>query len=415
MIMKKVCKIRIYPNKTQESIINRTLGACRFIYNKYIEYNLNYYKEFGKFLSGYDFSKILTELKKTEEFSWLNQISSKAIKDSIMTCEKSYKKFFKKKQPRFPRFRSRKQPVQSYFFIKDNIHLNTGKKNIIHIPILKDIRITERNYLPDENQITSGRVIKEGDKYYVSFIYNTNVKESTIRSQGCGIDLGIEKFATIRYETGESMVIDSFINSNKFKEINEKIKYYQRLISHKVEVNYGRLLNDYLDHHPDGKINDKYKNIMKGESFNTSQIQKIKKKISKLYKHKVNIAKDIILKLVNILVVRTKPRYITIEDLSIKNMIETEGFHELHRLITESRWFFFRTRLSQKCKEYDIELRIADKFFASSKTCSFCGKKNKELKLSDRMFICPHCGYKIDRDLNAAINLCNTKKYSIVY
>ena len=414
MIMRKVCKIRIYPNKTQEMVINQTLGACRFIYNKYLEYNLNYYKETGKFLSGYDFSKILTQMKKTEEFSWLNEISSKAIKDSIMTCEKSYKKFFKKKQPRPPRFRSRKQPVQSYFFVKENIHLNTGKKNIIHIPILKNIRITERNYLPDEKQLTSGRVIKEGDKYYVSFIYNTSIKESTIRSQGCGIDLGLEKFATIHYETGESMTIDSFVNSDKFKELDEKIKYYQRLISHKVEVNYGILLNNYLDHHPDGKIDDKSKNIMKGESYNTSQIQKLRKKISKLYKKKINIARDIILKLVNILVARTKPRYITIENLCIKNMIETEGFHELHRLITESRWFFFRTRLSQKCKEYDIELRIADKFFASSKTCSFCGKKNKDLKLSDRMFICPHCGYEVDRDLNASINLCNTKKYSLV-
>ena len=413
--MKKVCKLRIYPNKTQESIINQTLGACRFIYNKYIEYNLNYYKETGKFLSGYEFSKILTELKKTEEFSWLNEISSKAIKDSIMTCEKSYKKFFKKKQSRPPRFRSRKQPVQSYFFIKENIHLNTGKKNVIHIPILRYVRITERNYLPDENQITSGRVIKEGDKYYVMFIYNTSIKESTIRAQGCGIDLGIEKFATIHYETGESIVVESFVNRDKFQKLNEKIKYYQRLISHKAEINYGRLLNIYLDHHPDGKIPDKSKNIMKGESYKTSQIQKIRNKISKLYKHKINIARDIILKLVNILVARTKPRYITIEDLSIKNMIETEGFHNLHRLITESRWFFFRERLSQKCEEYAIELRIADKFFASSKTCSFCGKKHKELNLSDRIFVCPYCGYKVDRDLNASINLCNTKKYSIVY
>ena len=412
--MKKVCKIRIYPNKSQESIINRTLGACRFIYNKYIEYNINYYKETGKFLSGYEFSKIVTQMKKTEEFYWLNEISSKAIKDSIMTCEKSYKIFFKKKQPKLPRFRSKRQPIQSYFIANEIIHLNTGKKNIIRIPILRNIRITERNYLPDEKQVTSGRIIKEGDKYYISFIYDTDIKNSTIRTVGCGIDLGINKFATIHYKTGDTMIIESFVNSDKFKEINEKIKYYQRLISHKVEINYGRLKSQYLDKHPDGKIPEKYQNIMKGESCNTSQIRRLHKKISKLYKKKINIAKDIILKLVDILVVRTKPRYITIEDLSIKNMIETEGFHVLHRLVTESRWFFFRERLSQKCKEYDIELRIANKFLASSKTCSSCGKKHKDLKLSDRVFICPHCGYKIDRDLNASINLCNTKKYSLI-
>ena len=412
--MKKVCKIRIYPNKTQESIINRTLGACRFIYNKYIEYNITYYKETGKFLKAYDFSSILTQMKKTEEFSWLNEISRKALVESVMTCEKSYKNFFRKKQPKPPRFRSKKQPVQSYFFVKDNIHFNTGKKNIIHIPILRYIKITERNYLPDEKQVTSGRIIKEDDKYYAMFIYDTDIKESTIRTVGCGIDLGIEKFATIHYKTGNTMIIESFVNSDKFKAINEKIKYYQRLISHKVEINYGILTNKYLDHHPDGKIPEKYQNIMKGESYNTSQIQRLKKKISKLYKKKVNIAKDTILKLVDILVARTKPRYITIEDLNIKNMIETEGFHDLHRLITESRWFFFKERLSQKCKEYNIELRIADRFLASSKKCSSCGKKHKNLKLSDRMFICPHCGYKINRDLNASINLCNTKKYSLI-
>ena len=169
-----------------------------------------------------------------------------------------------------------------------------------------------------------------------------------------------------------------------------------------------------MDKHQDSKKQEKSKNIMKGESYNTSQIQRLKKKISKLYKKKVNIAKDTILKLVDILVARTKPRYITIEDLCIKNMIETEGFHELHRLITESRWFFFKTRLSQKCKEYNIELRVANRFLTSSKKCSSCGKKNKKLKLSDRVFICPHCGYKVDRDINASINLCNTKKYSLI-
>ena len=412
--MKKVCKIRIYPNKTQESIINRTLGACRFIYNKYIEYNITYYKETGKFLTGYDFSKIVTKLKKTEEFSWLNEISRKALIESVMACEKSYKRFFKNKQVHHPKFKSKRQPVQSYFFVKDSIHFNTGKKNIIHIPILRNIRITEKDYLPDEKQVTSGRVIKEDDKYYAMFIYDTDIKESTIRTVGCGIDLGIEKFATIHYKTGDTMVIESFVNSDKFKEINEKIKYYQRLISHKVEINYGRLKSQYLDKNPDGKIPDTLKNIMKGESYNTSQIKRLHKKIFKLYKKKINIARDTILKLVDILVTRTKPRYITIEDLCIKNMIETEGFHDLHRLITESRWFFFKERLSQKCKEYNIELRIADKFFASSKTCSVCGKKHKDLKLSDRMFICPHCGYKVDRDINASINLCNTKKYSLV-
>ena len=134
--MIKVCKIRIYPNKTQERKIFHTLGACRFIYNLYIQYNNNFYIEKNEFLSGYDFAKMVTKLKKREEkYMWLQSISTKALTDSIMNAELSLKKFLKGKSG-YPKFKTKKSPVQSYFFIKDNIHFNTGKKNIIKLPIL---------------------------------------------------------------------------------------------------------------------------------------------------------------------------------------------------------------------------------------------------------------------------------------
>lgn len=112
--------------------------------------------------------------------------------------------------------------------------------------------------------------------------------------------------------------------------------------------------------------------------------------------------------------VRTKPKYITIEDLSVKSLLENNAPSELHKNIQDSMFRYFFTKLIEKAEYYDIEIRKADKFFASSKKCSMCGHKHKDLKLTDRVFTCPECGFTINRDLNAAINLCNLKKYTII-
>ena len=149
---------------------------------------------------------------------------------------------------------------------------------------------------------------------------------------------------------------------------------------------------------------------MKGESYNTSQIKKMRIKINRLFVKKSNMRKDFINKVVYMLVVRTKPKYITMEDLIIKKMLENDSSH---RYISESAFYYFRIQAINKSHEYMTELRLANKYFASSKICSVCGNKRKDLSLSDRAYVCPKCGNEIDRDLNANINLAYTKKYSI--
>ena len=413
--MVKVCKIRCYPNKTQIKKINQIFGACRFVMNLYIEYNNTH----DGFLSGYDFSKIITKLKKEEpNYEWLNDVSTKALKDAIMVQEKSYKNFFRRhkngEKCSSPRFKSRKRlNKESFFFIKDNIHFNTGKKNIIKIPILKNIRITERNYLPDENNISSGRLIREYDKYYIMFIYESKKHHVRNRKYGYGIDVGIKNYVTMYNTNEESYTFTHFKDSKRYQLISKQIEDYQRIISKKAEINYGRLLNEYLDKHPGDEPNETTKNIMKGESYNTSQIKKMRKKVKRLHTKKSNIRKDFINKLVYMLVVRTKPEYITMEDLSIKNMIENDNSHKLHRYISESGLYYFRVHMINKSHEYETELRLANRYFASSKKCSCCGHKLKSLTLNDRVYKCPNCGLEIDRDLNASINLTYLKKYSI--
>ena len=416
--MFKVCKIRIYPNQTQKQIITQTIGACRFVYNLYLEYNQKRYKETGEFLSGYDFAKLLTEVKKTEErYRWLQHISTKSLKDSILCAEKSYKAFFKKKQNRPPKFRSKRDPFQSFFFIRDNIHFyknDPDKKNLVKLPILGKVRITEKSYLPNKKSVTSGRIICRNDKYYVAFIYEV---DGTFLEQnetpGIGIDVGIKEYATVYRDDGTGFQIHSFLKDKRYRAINEKIMYYQRLISRKVEINYGYRLCKYLDTHKE-EPSESYKNIMKGESYHASSIKKLRKKLRRLYEARMNYAKDKINKFV-ISLVRTKPEYIAMENLSIRKMLERIGAHALHDQISQSMFGYFKERMVQVSNYYGIELRFpADSYFASSKTCCRCGSK-KNLTLSDRTYHCDSCGMVIDRDYNAAINLCLMETYTIAH
>ena len=226
------------------------------------------------------------------------------------------------------------------------------------------------------------------------------------------IDVGIKTYASI-YNGKDCKQIKHFKDYERYKCLSEKIVKLQQVLSNKVEINYFRLLNAYMDKHEGNEPNEQTKNIMKGESYNSSNIRHIKSKIRRLFENLRNIRKDYINKLVYTIVARTKPLFITIEDLSISNMISCEGQHVLHKYITESGFYYFKERLIQKCTECNIELRIADKYFASSKKCCICGHKNKNLTLNDRIYKCPKCGNEIDRDLNVAINLYNLKRYSI--
>ena len=407
--MYKVYKLRIYPNKSQIKLINETIGCCRRVSNLYIEEEIKYYKETGKFLTGYDFSKKINELKKTsDKYSWIANYSSKAIQNAILNTEKAFKRFFKRHNG-FPKFKSKKRLIkESFFFIKDNIHY-TNNKYIIKLPILCKVRITEYRYLPDISTITSGRVIKEKDKYYVSFIVEEPSKHIDHEDYKLGIDVGIEKYASLYFSNDISALVPHFKDLPIVKSILNKITNLQKILSNKVEINYNRKLNAYFDEYHEVP-NDKEKNKMKGKSYNTSCIRKLKRKISKLYSKLTNIRKDFIFKLVYNIVAIAKPRVIIMEDLDISEMLQQDTSNALHKYINMSDFYLFRTHMIHKCMEYNTELRLANKYFASSKICSCCRNKKDNLSLSDRTYHCDECGLEIDRDLNAAINLCNLKK-----
>ena len=412
--MMKVSRLRIYPNKSQLKLINETLSCCRYIQNKYIEYNQRIYEEEKRFISGYDFSKIINKLKKNDDnFKWINNYSSKAIKDAIMNEEKAFKSFFKKGYG-YPKFKSRKRlNHESFFFIKDNIRL-TPNKRVIKLPILGKIRITDYKSIPNLEDITSGRIIREYDKYYVSFIYKTESRDVYHINMKVGIDVGIKNYGTIYWESHDCFLIPHFKDQDNYKKYKNEIIKLQMIMSNKANINYNRLLNQYIDKHNGELPDEKYKNIMKGESYNTSNIRRIRKKIRRCYYKLNNIRTDYINKLVYNIVAIAKTKIITIEDLSISNMLTNNKNHKLHSYISDSGFYSFREKLINKCHEYNTEIRLAKRYFKSSKTCYNCGHIKKDLSLNDRVYKCKKCGIEVDRDINAAINLCFMKKNDFI-
>ena len=409
--MIKSIKLQIYPNKTQLEIINKTLSACRFVKNEYIRHNIDNYNSGKSFITGYTFINYITKLKKVDiKYSCLIDVDAKAIQYAIMDKEKGYKDFFDKKKG-LPKFIKKKRVNKESYYINNQNKTYHFTKNSVVLPKLKKIRITNGDRLPDESTITSGRIIRHYDKYYVMFIYNDEFndnKDIIKRDIKLGIDLGIKNYAII-YDGEVCHHYKHFKEYDKYKKLIERMTKLQQVISKKAEYNYGRLLNNYLSEHREVP-NEEEKKELRKESYNTSNIRRIFIKINKIKVKLTNIKDDYIKQLVNRLTARIKPYQINIEDLDISEMIaDDDTSHGLHRLIAESNFYKFRIYLTNKCEEYGIKLALVDKYYPSTQICSCCGKRNKHIKLSDRTFKCDYCGLVMDRDDNSGINLRNCK------
>ncbi len=386
--LKRAYKIEINPTDDQKSKIHQTIGVSRFIYNFYIAHNKEIYEKEGKFVSGMDFSKWLNNeyIPNNQDKKWIKEVSSKATKQAIMNGDKAFKDFFKKAKG-FPRFKKKKNQDVKAYFPKNNKTDWTLERHRVKIPTLGWVRLKEFGYIPKNSVVKSGTVSQKADRYYVSILVEeTYIKISNPNNEGLGIDLGIKEFAICS-------------NGNKFKNINKtstvkkiekKLKREQRKLSRKYE-----------------SLKIRNKNIKEGRATRQN-IQKQVVKVQRLHQRLANIRTDYINKTV-FSIVKQKPSYITIEDLAVSNMMKNK---HLSKAISSQKFFEFKTKLMSKCKQNNIELRIVDRFYPSSKTCSNCGRIKKDLKLSDRVYKCS-CGFVIDRDLNASINLRNAKEYKI--
>ena len=395
--MKRAYKIEINPTNEQKSKIHQTIGVSRFIYNFYIARNKEIYEREGKFVSGMDFSKWLNNeyIPNNQEMKWIKEVSSKATKQAIMNGDKAFRDFFKGAKG-FPRFKKKKNQDVKAYFPKNNKTDWTIERHRVKIPTLGWVRLKEFGYIPINSMVKSGTVSKKADRYYVSILVeerdiktsNSNIciKISNSNNEGLGIDLGIKEFTVC----SDGIKFKNVNKTSTVKKVEKKLKREQRKLSRKYE-----------------SLKTRNKNIREGRA--TSQnIQKQIVKVQKLHQRLTNIRTDYINKTV-FSIIKQKPSYITIEDLAVSNLMKNK---HLSKAIASQKFFEFKTKLMSKCKQNNIELRIVDRFYPSSKTCSQCGKVKKDLKLSDRIYKCD-CGLAIDRDLNASINLKNAKEYKI--
>ena len=381
----KSFKTEINPTEEQKARIRRTIGICRYVYNFYLGHNKALHDNGEKFMTGKDFSLWLNNkyIPDNPDKTWIREVYSKAVKKSIEDGCAAFTRFFKH-QSDFPKFKKKGKSDVKMYFVRNNPKDCQCERHRLKIPTLGWIRIKEKGYIPttkDGYMIRSGTVSVKAGRFYVSVLVEIpDVNINNNLNEGIGIDLGLKDFAII--SNGKT-----YRNINKsagLKKLEKQLIREQRSLSRK------------------------YESLKKGESTQRANIQKQKLKVQKLHHKMDNIRTDYINKTIAE-IVKTKPSYITIEDLNVKGMMKNRC---LSKAVASQKFYEFRARLKAKCDENGIELRVADRFYPSSKTCHHCGSVRKNLKLSDRIYRC-ECGYVADRDLNAALNLKDAKTYKI--
>lgn len=397
--MLKAYKTEINPTEQQKQKINQSIGVCRWLYNSYLAKNNENYKQFKDglidkkqaFISANDFDKYINhEVKTLEEYNWINNCGSKARKKAICNAETSFKKFFKG-ESKLPRFKKKSTSDVKLYFPKNNKTDWKIERHKINIPSLKWVHLKEKGYIPTNLKVISGTVSKKVDRYYVSVIIEIedNSFKYTNNNSGIGIDLGLKDFAICSNRLTKKNVN----KTNKVKKLEKKLKREQRKLSRKYE-----------------SLKVRNKNIKKEGGIATRQnIQKQIVKVQILHHNLSNIRENYLNQTVNE-IIKQEPSFITIEDLNVKGMMKNR---HLSKAISKQGFNMFRVKLTNKCNEYGIELRIVDRFYPSSKTCNHCGYIKRDLKLSDRVYKCDYCGYEEDRDLNASFNLRDSKIYKV--
>ena len=385
--MYKALKIEIKLTEEQKIQVNKTIGVERFIYNEYVKYNQEQYKLGNKFVSANDFSKYINNvyLPNNPDKKWIKDVSSKSVKQAMIYGEKAFKNFFNRLSG-FPVFKKKGKNEIGAYFVKNNKKDFEFYRHKIKIPTLKFVRVKEYGYIPKNTNIKSGTISKIADRYFLSLVIEieNTTKITNTSTKGLGIDLGIKDIAIC----SDGKVFKNINKIKKVKKLKKKLKREQRKMSRSIEYSKSKKIK-----------------LQELKNFNKKKL-----KVQKIF-YRLNCIRDDYNNKIVDEITRAKLKYITIEDLKVSNMIKNKY---LSKAIQEQNFYAIRTKLINKCKERNIELRLVDTFYPSSKTCSCCGSIKKDLKLNDRIYKCCNCGIEMDRDYNASINLEKAKVYKII-
>ena len=382
----KSFKTEINPTAEQIIKINKTIGVCRFIYNFYIAHNKELYGNGEKFMGGRAFSVWLNNeyLPNNPDKLWIKEVSTKSVVKSIDNAYVAFNRFFKHKS-RFPRFKKKNKSDVKMYFVKNSKYDCLSERHRIKVPTLGWVRLKEKGYIPSSKDgfiLRSGTISCKAGRYYISVLVDIQEQDIEVSNDfGIGIDLGVKEFATC----SDGSVYKNINKTYNVRKVEKSLKREQKKLSRKIVV------------------------MKRGESTQKNFVKQ-RLKVQRLYQRLDNIRTDYINKTIS-KIVKTKPSYIVIEDLNVSGMMKNR---HLSKAVAQQKFFEFRTKLISKCKENNIELRVVDRFYPSSKTCHVCGNVKKDLKLSDRFYKCSECGYVEDRDINASLNLRDANTYTVI-
>lgn len=358
-IINKSYKVRIYPNNKQKELLDKHFGCVRFIYNHFLNIKNTEYKTNGKNLSYYDLANIITNIKDTENYIWLNEVNSQSLQWSLRFLDTAFNNFFNKRS-KFPKFK--KKSNEQSFKVPINSTFKLSNEKII-FPKFKDgVKYRGNIDLNDLLKFNSITISKTpSGKYYASLQGEFNYKPKEKCENNIGIDLGIKDFLT----TDKGVKVE---NPKHLKKSLKKLKYNQRQLSKKKK----------------GSKNRNKQRII----------------FAKIYEKITNKRNDFLHKLSSKIV--DENQVICLEDLSVKNMVKN---HKLAQSISDVSWSKFIDMLKYKSEWDERKLVQIDRFYPSSKSCSECHYINDNLTLSDREWTCPSCNTHHDRDINAAKNI----------
>lgn len=365
----KAYKFRIYPTEEQEIFFAKSFGCVRKVYNLMLNDRMKSYEE-----SKNDSSKKIslpTPAKYKKDFPFLKEVDSLALANAQINLDKAYKNFFRDKSVGFPRFKSKKNPVQSYTTNNQNGTVSLLDNKFIKVPKLKSLVKIKLHRQP-KGIIKSATISRHSSgKYYISLLCKEEISELPKVDSAIGIDLGITDFAI--FSDGQK------IDNNKFtSKMEKKLKREQRKLSRRALLAKKKGIN----------------------LFEAKNYQKQKQKVARLHEKVMNQRNDFLNKLST--EIFKNHDIICIEDLNAKSMLRN---HKLAKSISDVSWSSFVTKLQYKADWYGHEIIKIDKWFPSSQICSECRHKDGKKTLEIREWTCSICHAHHDRDINASINI----------
>jgi putative transposase len=366
ILLEKAFKYRIYPNKKQQELLQKTFGCCRYVYNYFLDKKITEYKENKKSLSFYDTSKMLTQLKKEKE--WLREVDAHSLQFSLKILDEMYQRFFKNYNG-FPKFKKKKN--YNSYSTKNNSSSLRNKLSIefenkhIKLPKLGFVKVRDKQ-IP-QGRILNATISQEPNGHYYCSLCCTDIEfpQYSKTNKNVGIDLGIVDFAIL----SDGIKIK---NPRFYEKSEKKLAKLQRELSRKT---------------------------IGGSNWNKARI-----KVANLQKHISNQRKDFLQKLTTNLVKQYD--IICIEDLDVQSMKETDSSVR-NKHVFDVSWSEFRRMLTYKSTWYGKTLSVIDRYFPSSQICHCCGVNGGKKSVEIRYWICSNCGSKLDRDNNASINILN--------